>query len=74
MISAYQTARSWGLIPDQTMRAKIIVARKMGKIGEGLFMLCVCSNNGCVLYNEPAGLAVLDIQGRLKTAFRRPEV
>ena len=37
-------------------------------------MLCVCSNNGRVLYNELAGLAVLDIQGRLKTAFRRPEV
>ena len=46
----------------------------MGKIGEGLFMLCVCSNNGCVLYNELAGQAVSYIQGRLKTAFRRPEV
>ena len=37
-------------------------------------MLCVCSNNGCVLYNELAGQAVSYIQGRLKTAFRRPEV
>jgi len=42
----------------------------MGKIGEGLFMLCVCSNNGCVLYNGLAGLAVLDIQGRLKNSFQ----
>jgi len=37
-------------------------------------MLCVCSNNGCVLYNELAVLEVSSIQGRLKTAFRRPEV
>ena len=37
-------------------------------------MLCVCNNKSCVLYNELAGQAVLDIQGRLKTAFRRPEV
>ena len=34
----------------------------MGKIGGGLFMLCVCNNNGRVLYNESAGLAVLDIK------------
>ena len=33
-------------------------------------MLCVCSNNGCVLYNGLAGLAVLDIQGRLKNSFQ----
>ena len=42
----------------------------MGKIGEGLFMLCVCSNNGCVLYNESAGLAVSCIKGRLKNSFQ----
>ena len=42
----------------------------MGKIGEGLFMLCVCSNDSCVLYNELVGLAVLDIQGRLKNNFQ----
>ena len=61
-------------MPDQTIRAKIIAARKMGKIGEGLFMLCVCNNNGYVLYNELVELEVSIIKGRLKTAFRRPEV
>ena len=33
-------------------------------------MLCVCSNNGCVLYNESAGLAVSCIKGRLKNSFQ----
>ena len=37
-------------------------------------MLCVCNNNGYVLYNESAGLEVSSIQGRLKITFRRPEV
>lgn len=33
-------------------------------------MLCVCSNNGCVLYNESVGLTVSYIQGRLKNSFQ----
>jgi hypothetical protein len=57
-------------MPDQTIRAKIIAARKIGKIGEGLSMLCVCNNNGYVLYNELVGLEVSIIKGRLKNSFQ----
>ena len=33
-------------------------------------MLCVCNNNGYVLYNELVGLEVSIIKGRLKNSFQ----